>query len=79
MDLLRVHLNKGFYPAVKFWIGEDFMSISGEYLNKCRELIEIVEAQEEAIGKAADWFADVTDFQIPLSNVEYAPASPTTE
>jgi uncharacterized phosphosugar-binding protein len=33
------------------------MSPSAEYLNKCRELISIVENQREAISRAADWFA----------------------
>lgn len=30
---------------------------SGEYLQKCRELIDVVEAQRTAITQAADWFA----------------------
>jgi uncharacterized phosphosugar-binding protein len=30
---------------------------SGEYLTRCRELVDIVEAQGAAIAQAADWFA----------------------
>ncbi len=31
---------------------------SSDYLNKCRQLISIVERQQAAIEKAADWFAE---------------------
>lgn len=31
---------------------------SADYLKKCRELIDIVEQQCDAISRAADWFAD---------------------
>ncbi len=34
------------------------MSPSAEYLQKCRELVGVVEAQQEAVAKAADWFAE---------------------
>ena len=34
------------------------MSPSAEYLNRCRELIAAVEAQQPAIQQAADWFAE---------------------
>jgi len=34
------------------------MSMTKEYLKKCRDLIDSVERQEEAISKAADWFAE---------------------
>src|SRR6185436_19258632 len=34
------------------------MSVSADYLQKCRELVEIVAAQQPAIAQAADWFAD---------------------
>lgn len=33
------------------------MTPSAEYLNRCRELIAVVEEQQPAIRKAADWFA----------------------
>ena len=33
------------------------MTPSAEYLQKCRALIDSVEAQKPAIGQAADWFA----------------------
>jgi uncharacterized phosphosugar-binding protein len=33
------------------------MSPSADYLNKCRQLIDVVEAQQAAIEQAADWFA----------------------
>src|SRR5260370_39413530 len=29
-----------------------------EYIDKCRELLEVVAAQEEGIRQAADWFAE---------------------
>lgn len=29
-----------------------------DYLNRCRELLSVVERQHEAIGQAADWFAE---------------------
>lgn len=29
-----------------------------QYLERCRELVDTVAAQQDAIGKAADWFAD---------------------
>jgi uncharacterized phosphosugar-binding protein len=34
------------------------MSPSADYLNKCRELVNIVEAQRPALEQAADWFAE---------------------
>ncbi|HWN93814.1 MAG TPA: SIS domain-containing protein [Methylomirabilota bacterium] len=34
------------------------MSPSAEYLEKCRELLGVVEAQRAAIEQAADWFAE---------------------
>ena len=34
------------------------MSVCAEYLQKCRELVEIVAAQQPAIAQAAEWFAD---------------------
>ena len=33
------------------------MTPSADYLNQCRELIDIVEDQQKAIEQAADWFA----------------------
>src|SRR5260370_25335577 len=33
------------------------MNPCGEYLEKCRELLEVVAAQEAGIRQAADWFA----------------------
>ena len=33
------------------------MTPSADYLNKCRELIALVEKQQAAIAQAADWFA----------------------
>ncbi len=33
------------------------MSPSADYLNKCRELVNIVESQRPALEQAADWFA----------------------
>lgn len=33
------------------------MTPSAEYLKKCRELVDMVEAQRSAIEQAADWFA----------------------
>jgi uncharacterized phosphosugar-binding protein len=34
------------------------MSASAEYLKKCRELVDVVEAQKPAIEQAANWFAE---------------------
>ncbi|MCH9023594.1 MAG: SIS domain-containing protein [Planctomycetes bacterium] len=34
------------------------MSLLNEYLNKCKGLIQTVEAQAESIRQAADWFAE---------------------
>ena len=34
------------------------VSVASDYLSACRELVSVVEAQEAAIGQAADWFAD---------------------
>src|SRR5437868_6312280 len=34
------------------------MTPSTDYLQKCRELLAIVEAQQAAIARAADWFAE---------------------
>lgn len=34
------------------------MNPSAEYLNRCRELIAVVEKQQAAIQQAADWFAE---------------------
>src|SRR5207302_1158451 len=34
------------------------MTPGAEYLNKCRELIAVVEKQQAAIQQAADWFAE---------------------
>jgi uncharacterized phosphosugar-binding protein len=40
--------------AILFWSG---MSPSAEYLQRCRELLDLVERQQAAIQQAADWFA----------------------
>ena len=34
------------------------MTPSADYLGKCRELVAIVERQQPAIQRAADWFAE---------------------
>jgi uncharacterized phosphosugar-binding protein len=34
------------------------MTPSADYLGRCRELIAAVEAQQAALGRAADWFAE---------------------
>jgi uncharacterized phosphosugar-binding protein len=34
------------------------VSLSSEYLNQCRAIVDKVEAQQAAISQASDWFAD---------------------
>src|SRR5207237_3643225 len=34
------------------------MSPSGDYLNRCRDLVALVEKQQAGIQQAANWFAD---------------------
>lgn len=33
-------------------------SLANDYLQKCRDLVDTVAAQQEAIGQAADWYAE---------------------
>ena len=43
---------------LSLWLRSSFVNPSLEYLNRCRELVDTVERQSDAINQAADWFAE---------------------
>jgi uncharacterized phosphosugar-binding protein len=52
------HGHCGLPDGLRVWYREPDMSLCLEYLEQCRGLVAAVAAQQETIGKAADWFAD---------------------